>query len=579
MLTFDQDDNDDDMSFDNKSNSSPQPASPFSRPTTGEAQKPAPKQPANPVQKPVVSQPRPPVTKPEVKKTLPSAPLRTEQASNFPSRPAAKPEAKLPTRPAPRQPVRQEPVYEEPSYEEPTYEEQAYEPEPEYEEPDVRQPSYEEPARQESLRQTQGKVLPQLTEAEAYLLSLNNGAPNPNIAQGSAVPDYQPGYQQSHPYNQQPPRLPSAEHNYDPNFNANSPQPLQTADPEDTGKSRKGRKGKAVKHAKTAKAEKPVKEKPYDGARKKILWVRLGVGLVGVVVLVAGMRAIFLPETGPSKEQVMSAAQEAVNYTGFPAASGEQFAIDFTRTYFNFNNRDSDRKVALQRFASDELITKIEIKTLSNDEYQQQNPGASYNDYLVSQTINYGPYVVSIENLDDKNSVFTVKVGLNNGTVYYLDVPVKYDPEQYSLTLAGPPSFTKPIQNSGKTEATEYTVNFGSGDKDIQNSFSPDLQAYLKAWAASDSTIVNRYTMEKATDNAKRGLQNSVQFYSLDKFLVEPADEAKPATATVRRAEITVTWNDPSTGLKYPQQYRMLLTLNPEGNWSIYDIENFSVLN
>lgn len=576
MLTFDQDDNDDDMSFDNKSNSSSQPASPFSRPTAGgEAQKPAPKQPVNPIQKPVTSQQRPLVKKPEVKKTLPSTPLRTEQTSNFPSRPAAKPETKLPVRPTPKQPVREEPIYEEPS----SYEEPMYEPETVYEEPEVQQPTYEEPVRQEPLRQAPARVLPQLTDAEAYLLSLNNGAPNPNIVQGAITPESQPGYQQSHPYNQQPSRLPSAEHNYDPNFNASSSQPLQTAEPEENGKGRKGRKGKAVKTTKPAKAEKPVKEKPYDGARKKILWVRLGVGLVGVVVLVAGMRAIFLPETGPSKDQVMSAAQEAVNYTGFPAASGEQFAIDFTKTYFNFNNRDTDRKTALQRFASDELITKIEIKTLSNDEYQQQNPGASYNDYLVSQNINYGPYVVSVENLDEKNSVFTVKVGLNSGTVYYLDVPVKYDPEQYSLTLAGPPSFTKPIQNSGKTETSEYTVNFGSGDKDIQNSFSSDLQAYLKAWAASDSTIVNRYTMEKATDNAKRGLQNSVQFYSLDKFLVEPADEAKPATATVRRAEITVTWNDPSTGLKYPQQYRMLLTLNPEGNWSIYDIENFSVLN
>lgn len=336
---------------------------------------------------------------------------------------------------------------------------------------------------------------------------------------------------------------------------------------------KKGRKGKA--------AVKPPKEKKYDGERKKILYIRLVAGTVAVVIGVAGFQSIFLPDSGPSKEMVMSAAKEAVNYTGFPTASGEQFAIDFAKAYFNFNSKDISRADSLARFASPDLIAETDISILSAEEYESiKKDNLPYYDYVVTQSISYGPYVVASNNLDDKGAVFTVKVGLESGTVAYLDVPVKYDPKNYSLTLAGPPSFAKPIQNKGEAKKEEWTTTFeGGGDDKTGVQIQSDLEAYLSAWALSDSTIVNRYILESATDNAKRGLQSSVKFNKIIELTVEPKSEEKPSTATARRVEVDVMWEDPTTGLRYPQQYRMLIGLNQEGKWAIHDIENFSVLN
>lgn len=345
-----------------------------------------------------------------------------------------------------------------------------------------------------------------------------------------------------------------------------------------------GKKGKTkrVKNVPVSKANKPVKEKTFAGERKKVLYIRLIAGSVAAVIAIAGGKAIFFGDTGPNREQVMSAAQEAVNYTGFPSASGEQFSIDFTKAYFNFNSDGAEERVkSLERFASPELVKQINIAVLSPAEYAAiQKSGTSYSDYKVTQSIAYGPYVVATNNLDEKNAVFTVKVGLETGTVIYLDVPVKHDPGNYSLTLAGPPSFSKPIQNQGEAKKEEWTSVFeGGGDDELQKSIQGDLEAYLSAWALSEETIINRYTLESATDNAKRGLQGSVQLNQIITLQVEPQSDDRPSTATSRRVEVNVMWEDPDTSLRYPQQYRMLIGLNPEGKWAIHDIENFSVLN
>lgn len=328
----------------------------------------------------------------------------------------------------------------------------------------------------------------------------------------------------------------------------------------------------------TAKKSKPKKENPYDGARKNTLIWRVVVGGAAVIVGLAGVQALFFPNTGPTKTQVVDAAQESMNFTGFPSVSGEQFAIDFSRAFFTFNGDLNARNERLSQYASEDLLRKIQVNVLTEQQFKEENPSGDYEAYLEERQISYGPYVVAVNNVTDTSSVFTVKIGLRSGSVYYMDVPVLYNPEQFSLTLYGPPSFVKPIQNEGETSPSDYTVNWGSGDTEIANSFRSDLEAYLRAWAVSDTTIIDRYTLPTATDNATRGLQGSVEFSSLDSFIVQPENEAaNPATA--RGAEITVTWVDPLTGLEFPQQYRILLGLNQEGTWSVYDIENFAIFN
>lgn len=337
------------------------------------------------------------------------------------------------------------------------------------------------------------------------------------------------------------------------------------------------------KEGKKSTAQKNPKEHKYDGDRKKILYIRLIAGTVAAIVAIAGVNAIFNPNTGPTKEMVQSAAKEAVNYTGFPTASGEQFALDFTKAYFNYDSSATtdSRETSLERFASPDLIKQIDVQKLSPSEYESvKKSGISYNDYVVSQNISYGPYVVATNNVTAEYALFTVKVGLKSGTVLYYDVPVKYNPQKYSLTLAGPPSFSKPIDNTDAAAPDEWTVKFdGGSDSKLEESQLKDMEAYFKAWGESDDTILNLYVLPTATDNAKRGLQKSVQFSKVIDLKIEPENADVPTTATQRRVEVNVLWEDPKTNIRYPQQYRMLIALNKENKWAVYDIQNFVTLN
>lgn len=336
-------------------------------------------------------------------------------------------------------------------------------------------------------------------------------------------------------------------------------------------------------------AAKPSRERKYDGDRKKVLYIRLIAGTVAAVILVAGMNAIFNPSTGPSKAMVQSAAKEAVNYTGFPTTSGEQFALDFAKAYFNYDSTQNyeERTASLKRFASADLVKQIEVQKLSAAEYEAiKKNGVSYSQYNVSESISYGPYVVASKNVTSDYALFTVKVGLKSGSVLYYNVPVKYNPEKYSLTLAGPPSFTKPIDNTDEAPKEDWTLSFdGGSDAKLEESQLKDMEAYFRAWGASDDTIINRYvllpddtTTSTATDDAKRGLQGAVTFNKIIDLKIEPENKDIPATATQRKVEVNVLWEDPKTNLRYPQQYRMLIVFK-ENKWVVYDIQNFVTLN
>jgi hypothetical protein len=543
MITFEDDDNDDSLSLDaNK------------RPAFPPAQKKATPSPFN----------RPTPAVPSEGKKLPSAPQRAATPFNAPKRPGAepsnvaKPDTGSTQRPSfpPRPPARA--------------------PFPPAQEPYVPEA---EPAPEVS------------NEADSYLLGLANGSGQTNNQRSQPAPqqDYQVPSQQTGPSKEQLYRLvpegvaPTAP--VTPTTYATTPAPAPEPIPKKRSwkdkPEKKAKPARAVKAKPEKKKSKPARENTYAGDRKKLLLIRGVAVVLAGVFLIAGFKAMFIPDSGPTPAQVQAVAKKAVNFTDFPTQSGEQFAMDFARAYFTFSSNDADRRATLSNFVSPDLLQDIEIRTLSPAEYDAENgdDAPAYSQYVVSQSIVYGPYVVASKNITEKSAVFTVKLALESGSVIYMDVPVKYEPKNYSLTLAGPPSFVKPIQNVGKSKESEYMLDLGSGDKEIQDDFRPDLETYLSAWASSDSTIINRYLLEGATDNAKNGLQGSVQLKSLDKFLVEPLDEARPQTANARKAEVTVTWEDPKTGLRYPQQYRILLGLNQEKDWSIYDIENFANLN
>jgi hypothetical protein len=566
MLTFDSDDNDDNLNLDNSKKQEPSkiPSSPFGKPSANGVNRPAEK-PAAGNKLPV--KPTFGTSAPQKPSSFPPQGQNKQLPPRLPANPTQKKPSFLPAQP---QVAAQEPT----------------EPVVSQEEEDFLQ-----------------RFINKNNDANAQQERVNTFVPTPSTPAQALPPQQQQvqepvqqfipepvqqQFQQPVEFQNPQPQAQPVQDFQTPGFQEQNPAPTTETEPK-AKKSPWAKKEKSPKTPKTGKAakenaaskKKPEREKPYDGDRKTILWIRVIAGTVAVVVGLAGLKALFLPDNGLSEAQVTKTAQTAVNYTGFPTVSGEQFSLDFAKVYFNYTSNDPDRTANLEKFASEDLVTKIDLQILSADEYDKEkgNSSVSYNDYSVSQKVTYGPYVVATDNRTPDMAVFTVKVGIDSGAVIYLDVPVKYDPKNFSLTLAGPPSFVKPNQNKGKTTADDYTANFGEDDQKIEQEFTPDLEAYLTAWGQSDSTIVDRYVLDSATPNAKNGLQNAVKFYSLDSFTVEKYDDARPETATQRRAEITVTWEDPKTGVRYPQQYRILLGMNNDKSWSVYDIENFAILN
>lgn len=560
MLTFDSDDNDDNLNLDNTKKQTPSklPSSPFGKPVANGVNRPA--------EKPAAGNKLP--TKPTFGTSSP------QKQNSFPPQGQNKPlPGRLPVNPAQKKPsfLPTQPQVQEPATPVVSAEEEDY----------------------------LQRFIDKNNDANAQQERTNTFTPAPSIPAQTLPPQQQfqqPVQQEFQQPVVQPPvvnpvEFQNSQQGIQPAQSFQTPefqgQVEPTVEPEQKPKksvwAKKEKTPKAAKATKErpANKKKPEREKPYNGDRKTILWIRVIAGTVAVVVGLAGLKALFLPDNGLSEAQVAKTAQSAVNYTGFPTVSGEQFSLDFAKVYFNYTSNDPKRTANLSKFASEDLVGKIDLQILSADEYDKEkgDNAIPYNDYSVSQKVTYGPYVVATDNRTPNMAVFTVKAGLDSGAVVYLDVPVKYDPKNFSLTLAGPPSFIKPNQNQGKTTVDDYTADFGEDDQKIEQEFTPDLEAYLTAWGQSDSTIVDRYVLDSATPNAKNGLQNAVKFYSLDSFTVEKYDDSRPETATQRRAEITVTWEDPKTGIRYPQQYRILLGMNKDKSWSVYDIENFAILN
>jgi len=536
---FDENDNDSGLHLESNSKKAPEAVNPF-------AKKAAPAQPA-------ASEPQTPAQPTTQPGSLPfrkpvAAPAPATPSFTLPSRPLPKPQtAQVPT-PQPAAP--QEPAYNPLAAEIPSTQEEyiytppaATPPTPAYQQV-MEEVAPAEPASQYDSRYTQ----PQ-----------------------QATPVPQQSYQQpAQGYQERPV----------PQSNFQPPAPVPMAVEPANGRNKRAKNQKPQKEGK--------KQSDYAGKRGNIFWLRMGVILVAVVLMGAGLKTLILPSGGPTPEQVAAKAQEATNYTGFPTESGAVFATEFTRLFMTYTSEESsaERAEKLKDYASETLITKFDITRPSREEYEAANAAQieagievpDYNEVIVDQIITEGPYVVVAENLTATQALYTLKFRVNDGKWTYLQVPVKYDEKTFAMTIAGPPSFTKPVQNVGTTKEGEYTVNF-TADQELIKSFQPDLESYLTAWAQSDTTIISRYVVDDATQDAMLGLQGVYEFKEVNSLTIEAADEAVPKTATSRRAEFTVTWVDPETSLSYTQQYRMLLTLNEDNKWSVYDIQNFSILN
>jgi hypothetical protein len=350
--------------------------------------------------------------------------------------------------------------------------------------------------------------------------------------------------------------------------------------------------------AKSKKGKKPTKRGNFAGDRWKVVAVRAVIIIIAIVIGFNGIKNIVAPNSGPTRAQVVGAAQQAVGYTKFPTVEGGGNAIGFTKTFLNYSSATgaaSARDTALLKYAPQNIVEEIDPTFGANSSTSTSSTpdssltgGSAVNDSgnstagggsatndnsapVTTQTITDGPYLIDSKNIDDTHAVFTTLSQIDGKTWVYLQIPMLYDPTHNSLSVSGFPSFIPPT-TVGKVPDSEVTPAW-SDDQSVDSSFQADLINYLTAWASSNHTVIPRYITKDATLPAKAGLGGIVSYSKLTNLTVEDITASPTTDANTRRAQFTVIWNDAKDNVSYTQTYRLIIKYQG-GRWYISDIEN-----
>lgn len=304
----------------------------------------------------------------------------------------------------------------------------------------------------------------------------------------------------------------------------------------------------------------------FKGNRKVVLFTRIGFGVVGSIVLLAGVNSIFFPKNFPSPDQVIAVVKESLNVTEFPATKGTGFVLGFVETYFTYNPSISgERDSALEQYISKELLQKTDLVFIPENNTESKTP--------VEQTVVGIPTIVNINSIDNNNAVYTVEVKLSTGNILYVDVPIYWNPKNNGMAVAAPLSIM-PAVNLTKVPADNLLLEW-TPDKEVAESFEADLVKFLEAWAVSDKTLIDRYSTDGAELNVKLGLENTVKLVRLDKLDVQGLDSKENTVSeTERLAIIDVIWADAnSPQVTYKQSYLLTIKQKPDKKWYVDKID------
>lgn len=304
------------------------------------------------------------------------------------------------------------------------------------------------------------------------------------------------------------------------------------------------------------KTAKPVKQSKYAGGRKQVLWLQIVVFTVLGVMVLAGAKSIFLPNAGPTPQQVISTVKKGIGMTDFPTARGEGFVIAFSDAYLTLNNGGvSERNKILSLY--------MPLSVVQEQAFQQSGPA--------DQTVTGGPYINSVKSIDDNNAVYTVSAQVNNGVWIYMDVPAYYDSENDTFAISGSPAFTAaPEQATVPAQPRSWT----SDDKAVVDVFTPNAEIFFDAWSKSDKKAMNPFLTEDANTTAKTGLNGTAKFSRLAAVHVEPAPEtADVSKGEIRQARVTVVWENPYVATTTYQQTYDLTLKKVADQWRIQAID------
>lgn len=321
--------------------------------------------------------------------------------------------------------------------------------------------------------------------------------------------------------------------------------PVQQApafDP-NTGKRKKGRAPKPA-----GKERNPAREQKkgqYAGGRWTIIAIRGLVFLVAAVLLAGGVKNVVAGDDTATPAELAAAVKAELGYTGFPTEAAEAFAVRFTREYLTFDeSADDDGRTTRLATYSPEAIT---------GDWGWEGDG--------KQDVITGPFVALPTKPNDEHyATIAVTAQVKTGEWLSLAVPV-YANNTGALVIAGPPAFI------AQPRLAEEPVRDNVMDEDDDTAAvltEKVFPGFLSAWAASNTTELDRYITPDATVEARTGLLGAVAYASVDEVKIPVGDDTRKGTVKVR-------WSTEKSGT-FSQTYNVVIVKNADGNWSVKDI-------
>ena len=282
------------------------------------------------------------------------------------------------------------------------------------------------------------------------------------------------------------------------------------------------------------------------GGRWKVKALRVGIYSVVGLLLLGGLKNIVAPSNGPDAQTITETVRANLGENGFPAAAAEGFAVRFAQIYLATDPADQeDRLNRLAVYSPDAA-----------------DGSWGWTGSTGKQDIIAGPVVAARPALKDKNfATVTVAAQVSSKAWVYLAVPI-YAADNGSLVVSGPPAFVAPPARADSPGDDAITTRDDVLEATLATALMP---GFFKAWAASNSVELDRYTAKDATAAARNGLAGAM---TLEKV----GDIAMPRDGEdVRVGEVEVTWNIKGAGT-YIQNYVVTVTRDASAKWSVKDI-------
>ena len=418
--------------------------------------------------------------------------------------------------------------------------------------------------------------------------SQQSGYVRPNPQQAPSFTQEQPQQQFQQPQPQQWSGQEPQQQPYNNGYTQQAPQ--QSAPPVSTlfdsaGEEQpKGRSSK-LKRKNNSKNLKTAKGSAYSGKRRNVFIARIAIFAILALLVGNGVMNMVPKGSGLTASDgplIISKVRENLNISDFPRTKGEGTALAFTNTYLNYTPETrEERAEALKIFAPEKVLSQNEIRPATEQELTAA--GLPVGVDTTVQVVSEGPYVVSsLMFKGGTAALITTMSQINNGEWIYLQIPMYYNKDNGNVTVSGPITFGPP---NGTTEVpANETTDTWNDNKEISSSIKEDISTYMIAWAASDTTNIERYLVKEdgkvaATLEARKGLGGSVQVLSVSSLTVQdkkkPEEETAAAMAdyNTRQAEVKVMFLDPSSNMVYQQTFRMVLKYVNE-DWFVEDIRN-----